>query len=53
MAAVTFVLGREAVVDWLTVALAALAAIAVFRFKVNSAWIVLAGGLVGFVSQWL
>jgi chromate transporter len=53
MAAVTFTLGREALVDWLTITLAALAAIAVFRFKVNSAWIVLAGGLVGFASQWL
>jgi chromate transporter len=53
MAAVTFTLGQEAIVDWLTIMLAALAAIAVFRFKVNSAWIVLAGGLVGFLSQWV
>jgi len=53
MAAVTYILGREAVVDWVTLGLAVLAAIAVFRFKVNSAWIVLAGGLVGFASQWL
>lgn len=52
MAAVTFTLGREAIGDWLAVGLAVLSAIAVFRFKVNSAWIVLAGGLVGFISQW-
>ncbi|MGF1567414.1 MAG: chromate efflux transporter [Nodosilinea sp.] len=50
MAAVTVTLGREAVVDWFTLALAGLAMVAVFRFKINSAWVVLAGGLAGFVS---
>lgn len=53
MAAVTFTLGQEAIVDGLTITLAVLAAIAVFRFNVNSAWIVLVGGLVGFATQWL
>jgi len=53
MAAVTFTLGREAIVDWLTIVLAVLAAISVFRLKLNSAWIVLGGGLVGFLSQWV
>ena len=33
MAAVTFTLGREAIVDWLTIVLAVLAAISVFRLK--------------------
>jgi chromate transporter len=51
MAVVTYTLGRAAVVDWPTVVLAILSAIAVFRFKINSAWIVLAGGLLGWLIQ--
>ncbi|GAB4383514.1 MAG: chromate efflux transporter [Elainellaceae cyanobacterium] len=49
MAGVTYTLGRAALVDWLTVVLAVLSAIAVFRFQINSAWLVLAGGLIGFL----
>lgn len=51
MGAVTYTLGREAIVDWLTLGLVVVSAIAVFRFKVNSAWIVLAGGLIGFLAH--
>lgn len=51
MAAVTYTLGRAAMVDLLTVVLALLSAIVIFRFKVNSAWLVLAGGVVGLVAQ--
>ncbi|MDZ8054451.1 MAG: chromate transporter [Aulosira sp. ZfuVER01] len=47
MAGVTYTLGRAAVVDWLTIIVAILSAIAVFRFKINSAWLVLAGGAIG------
>ncbi|MCA9993704.1 MAG: chromate efflux transporter, partial [Anaerolineales bacterium] len=43
MAAVTWQLGRAALVDWLTVLLALLAAGLLLRFKINSAWLVLAG----------
>jgi chromate transporter len=50
MAAVTYVLARSAVVDWLTVIVALLSTIIVFRFKINSAWLVLAGGVIGFLS---
>lgn len=53
MAGVTYTLGRTALVDWLTVVLTILSAIAVFRFKVNSAWLVLAGGAIGFASYLL
>jgi len=42
MAAVTYTLGRAALVDLLTVVLALLSAIVVFA-SVNSAWLVLAG----------
>ncbi len=51
MAAVTYTLGRTALVDLLTVILALLSAIAVFRFQVNSVWLVLAGGVVGLVAK--
>ncbi|MBD2614913.1 MAG: chromate transporter [Nostoc sp. GBBB01] len=51
MAGVTYTLGRAALVDWLTITLAIVSAIAVFRFKINSAWLVLAGGAIGFVSR--
>jgi chromate transporter len=50
MAGVTYTLGRAALVDWLTIILAILSVIAVFRFKINSAWLVLAGGAVGLAS---
>ncbi len=53
MAAVLFTLGQTALVDWVTLMLAGLAAIAIFRLKVNSAWIVLAGGIVGFIVKQL
>lgn len=49
MAGVTFILARAAIVDWLTVGMAVLSAIAVFRFKVNPAWLVLAGGAIGWL----
>ena len=51
MAVVTYTLGRDAIVDWLTIVLALLSLIAVFRFKVNSAWLVLIGGGVGLLAQ--
>ena len=53
MAAVAALLAREAVVDWLTLALALASAALLLRFKVNSAWLVLGGGAVGLVAAWL
>jgi chromate transporter len=53
MAAVTWHLGRAALVDGATVALGLLAALAVFRLRVNSAWLVLGGGLVGLAFKML
>ncbi len=49
MAGVTYTLGQAAVVDGLTLGVAVLSAIAVFRFKLNSAWLVLAGGGIGLI----
>jgi chromate transporter len=47
MAVVTWDLGRAALVDPVTIALALLAALALWRWRVNSAWLVVAGGVVG------
>lgn len=47
MAGVTWQLGRAALIDLPTVLLAVAAAVLLFRFKINSAWLVLAGGLIG------
>jgi len=49
MAAVTLQLGRAAFIDPVTVALAIVAAGLLFRFKVNSAWLVIGGGIIGLV----
>jgi chromate transporter len=49
MAAVTWQLGRAALVDGFTIALAVVALVLVFRVKMNSAWWVLAGGILGLV----
>lgn len=54
MALVTLQLGQAAVVDWLTGGVAIAALLLVFRTRINSAWLVLAGGILGFVArQWL
>lgn len=47
MAGVTWQLGRAALIDLPTILLAGIAAILLFRFKINSAWLVVAGGIVG------
>jgi len=47
MAVVAAQLGRAAVVDRVTVAIAAVSAVAVLWLRLSSAWLVLAGGLAG------
>jgi chromate transporter len=47
MAGVTIQLARDAVIDVPTAILAAVAAFVLFRFRVNSVWIVLGGALAG------
>jgi chromate transporter len=51
MAVVTWQLGRTALIDPLTVILAVLAAIMLLRFRMNSAWLVAGGALVGLVMK--
>ncbi|HYN89520.1 MAG TPA: chromate transporter [Ardenticatenaceae bacterium] len=47
MAGVTWQLGRAAIFDVRTVLLALVAAFVLFRYQVNSAWLVAVGGLIG------
>jgi chromate transporter len=49
MAVVTWELGLAVLVDWLTIALASISLLLLLRFKINSAWLVLAGGIIGFL----
>jgi chromate transporter len=51
MAAVSYQLGRAAIVDWLTIGLTIVSAILLLRYRINSAWLVLGGALVGIVAQ--
>ncbi len=50
MAVVTWQLGRAALVDSLAIALAAVSAVLLLRFRVNSAWLVFGGALVGVIA---
>jgi chromate transporter len=49
MAVVTWQLGRAALVDGWTVSLAGLAGLLLLRYQINSTWLILAGGLVGWL----
>jgi chromate transporter len=49
MSVVTYQLGRAALVDVTTIVLAVISAVILFRFRVNSAWLVLAGAIVGWL----
>jgi len=50
MAVVTVRLATSALVDGLTLALAAASAVCLLGFRINSSWLVLAGALVGFLA---
>lgn len=47
MAGVTWQLGRAGVVDVFTIVLALVSLVLVFRFKVNSVWVILGGAVLG------
>jgi chromate transporter len=49
MAAVSLDLGRDALVDWRTWLIGLVALGVLLRWPVNSAWLVLAGGIIGWV----
>jgi chromate transporter len=50
MAVVTFQLAQAAIVDWITVLLAASSAFLLVRYKVNSAWLVMGGAVAGLLK---
>jgi chromate transporter len=52
MAAVTWELGRAALTDGVTVALAVLSALLLVRFRANSVWLILGGALIGWMALW-
>ncbi len=51
MAGVTWQLARTAIVDGFSAAMAVIAAIVLLRWKINSAWLVLAAALIAFVLR--
>lgn len=51
MAVVTFRLGLTALVDYLTIPLYLAALFLLLRYKTNSFWLILAGGLIGFLTR--
>lgn len=51
MAVVTCQLGRVAVCDWLTAALVVASGTLLFRYRVNSAWLVLGGAATGLLAS--
>jgi len=53
MAAVTLELGMSAIRDGVTAALAMTSAVLLIRYRVNSTWLILGGGLVGLVFSFL
>lgn len=53
MGAVTILLGKAALVDTTTIALGVVSAVILIRWKINSAWLVLAGALFGSLKIFL
>ena len=53
MAVVSIQLGMAALVDTVTVVLAAASLVALLKYRVNSAWLIAAGALVGIAATWL
>ena len=51
MAAVSYQLGRSAIVDWLTIAVAISSAVLLLRFRINSVWLVLGGAAIGIAAR--
>jgi chromate transporter len=52
MAGVLIQLGQNALVDILTWAIALIAFVILLRFKINSAWLILAGAAIGLIRFW-
>jgi chromate transporter len=53
MAAVSYDLGRSAIVDLLTIGIAIASAVLLFRYRINSAWLVLGGAAIGIAARFI
>jgi len=51
IAVVAWQLGRTSITDWLTVSILIISIIAISRFKLNSAWLILAAGIIGWIAR--
>jgi chromate transporter len=51
MLVVSWQLGRAALVDWWTVGLLVTSVIALVRFRINPAWLIAAGGMLGWLAR--
>jgi chromate transporter len=51
MAGVLISLAQNALVDWLSLLLAMVAAVLLLRYKVNSTWLIIGGGVIGIVYK--
>ena len=52
MFVVTYLLARSAIVDLTTILIASISAFLLFRFRINSAWLVLGGAILGWVLSY-
>jgi chromate transporter len=52
MAGVLIQLGQNALVDILTWSITVIAFVILLRFKLNSAWLILAGAAIGLIRFW-
>ena len=50
MASVTWTLAMSSVIDWLTALLAMLSCIAIFKYRVNTTWLIFGGRAIGIVQ---
>lgn len=53
MAAVTWQLAQVALTDWIAVLLATISGVLLFRFRINSAWLVIGGAVLGLMASLL
>jgi len=53
MLAVTWQLGRSAVVDWLTAGVALVATVLLLKLRINSVWLIAGGAAIGAAARWL
>ena len=53
MAGVTYILTINSITDWFTVTLAVISGFLIFRYQVNSPWLVVGGGLFGFLHHFI